>query len=290
MLRRPKNRLIYDLLHGCAGAPDDVIAEARDAGIDLTQPRAVMLIDASDYAFATETGALDESLAGGPKARTQEVVRMVVSFFKLPKDSICATIGDGQVVVLKASNSRNLVGWAGSASADSIGASWANLGALKRAADDLLGRLIAHTRSSMSIGIGRYHPGVAGIADSYQDARAALALGRRVNGPNRAHCLDELGIAAFVAIDNERMKRDLARHLLSPLDREPELLDTLDRFFANDCSPAATAAELGIHRNTLAYRLNKIASMTGLDARRFDEAVQIRLARVLRELAVATVP
>ena len=46
----------------------------------------------------------------------------------------------------------------------------------------------------------------------------------------------------------------------------------------------AAARALGIHRNTLSYRLDKIASLTGLDARRFDAAVQIRLALLLRAL------
>ncbi|WP_369128003.1 helix-turn-helix domain-containing protein [Ligilactobacillus salivarius] len=39
-----------------------------------------------------------------------------------------------------------------------------------------------------------------------------------------------------------------------------------------------------MHRNTLNYRLDKIASLIGLDPRRFDEAVQIRLALLLRKL------
>ena len=48
--------------------------------------------------------------------------------------------------------------------------------------------------------------------------------------------------------------------------------------------PSSTANRLFIHRNTLSYRLDKIASLTGLDPRRFDDAVQIRLAVVLRSL------
>jgi carbohydrate diacid regulator len=98
------------------------------------------------------------------------------------------------------------------------------------------------------------------------------------------HCLDELGIAAFVGLADERTKVDLARHLRSPLDHEAELLETLTAFFAADCSPSVTASRLDLHRNTLGYRLAKIASLTGLDPRHFDAAVQIRLALVLREL------
>ena len=45
-----------------------------------------------------------------------------------------------------------------------------------------------------------------------------------------------------------------------------------------------TAKRLCIHRNTLTYRLEKITSLTGLDPRCFDEAVQIRLALLLQEL------
>jgi carbohydrate diacid regulator len=136
----------------------------------------------------------------------------------------------------------------------------------------------------MTVGIGRYHPGVCGLARSYQDARAALSLGSRFHGQNGVHCLDSLGIAAFVGVSDERTKIDLATYLLSPLDHEPELLETLNVFFAADCSPSQTAARVSIHRNTLSYRFDKITSLTGLDPRRFDDAVQIRLALLLRSL------
>jgi carbohydrate diacid regulator len=158
------------------------------------------------------------------------------------------------------------------------------MAALKRAGAALLTRLRHDTGAAINIGIGRYHPGIRGLACSYEDARAALSLGRRFHGHNQVHCLDGLGIAAFVGVSDERTKVDLATHLLSPLDHEPELLETLDAFFAEDCCPSSTANRLSIHRNTLSYRLDKIASLTGLDPRRFDEAVQIRLALVLRSL------
>src|SRR5690606_21011137 len=110
----------------------------------------------------------------------------------------------------------------------------------------------------------------------------ALSLGRRFHKDERIHWLAELGVAAFVGISDEETKLELAEHLLSPLNEEPELLQTLDQFFADDCSLSLAAAGLCIHRNTLSYRLDKITSLTGLDPRRFDDAVQIRLALMLR--------
>jgi carbohydrate diacid regulator len=93
-----------------------------------------------------------------------------------------------------------------------------------------------------------------------------------------------LGIAAFIGVADEQTKIELATNLLSPLNHEPELLATLDAFFAEDCCPSSSAGKLSIHRNTLSYRLDKITLLTGLDPRRFDDAVQIRLALLMRRL------
>jgi len=220
------------------------------------------------------------------RRRSQLFVGSIVGFFELPDDTICAYSGDGEIAVLKASDSKNLGTWVDrDDDPEPPTASWANLAALKRAGRALLARVQHDTGISVGIGIGRYHPGIGGLARSYQDARAALWLGRRFRGQHRIHCLDGLGVAAFVGLTDERTKIDLARHLLSPLDHEPDLLTTLDVFFDEDCCPSATANRLAIHRNTLRYRLDKTASLTGLDPRRFDDAIQIRLSLMLRSLA-----
>jgi carbohydrate diacid regulator len=92
-----------------------------------------------------------------------------------------------------------------------------------------------------------------------------------------------------VGVSDEATKVDLATHLLSPIAHESELLQTLESFFAHDCSPTSTAKSLSIHRNTLGYRLEKITLLTGLDPRRFDDAVQMRLALTLRALPADSV-
>jgi len=311
--REIKNKFIHDLLRGASGDEESLAREGQILGMDLSRPRAVILIDASSYILATRDG--DRALGSEEHAWrcAQRVIGVVVGFFSLRDDTICAYIGGGEVAVLKASGAKDLSAWAdpqsgadardaGAAtlpplitfpepgahndSADSAGASasWADLGALKRASAALLQRLRRETGAPFSIGVGRYHPGIRALAASYQDAHAALTLGRHFRGPNQAHCLDGLGVAAFVGVADERTKLDLAMHLLSPLDHEVELIDTLTAFFTEDCSPSATANRLTIHRNTLSYRLDKISALTGLDPRHFDDAVQIRLALTLRAL------
>ncbi|HEY7293417.1 MAG TPA: helix-turn-helix domain-containing protein [Dehalococcoidia bacterium] len=282
-----KNRFILDLLRGALDDEAAALREGQILGMDLGRPRAVILIDAADFILSTRgagrRGA--ETAAERAATRARLVIASIVSFFNLPSDTICGYIGDGEIAVLKASTSVDLDRWAVEGEQpEPPDASWANLTALKRAAASLLARLRRDTSVQISLGIGRYHPSIAGLARSYQDARAALSLGRHFHGLNRVHCLDELGVAAFVGLDDERTKIELAAHLLSPLDDEPELLQTLDVFFYENCCPSTAAQRLSIHRNTLAYRLDKIASLSGLDPRHFDDAVQIRLALVLRGL------
>ncbi len=271
-----KNTLVHDLLRGHVSDEESIHRQARILGMDLAPPRAVLLIGAEAY------------LGADGAARSDDIIGSVVRFFHLPSDTICAYIGAGEVAVLKASDAKNLAPWAQVDTGDDKGSdkasAWADLGALKRAAAALVARLAADTGARVSIGVGRYHRGLAGLEHSYADAKAALSLGRRLGQKGDVHCLDSVGIAAFIGVADERTKADLATFLLSPLDDEPELLRTLACLFEHDCQPTATAKVLGVHRNTLSYRLEKIASLTGMDPRRFDDAVQIRLALVMRQL------
>lgn len=282
-----KNQFIYDLLHGKIVDETEILRQAKLLKLDLIPPRAVILIDAADYAMKLSVSDSDDDSSEKVEhqyRRTQLVIGSVVNFFHLPDDTICADLGGGEVAVLKASDTKNLGSWVENGkNADSLNALWTNLTALKRAGDSLLLRLRNDTGAAISIGIGRYHPGILGLARSYQDARMALSLGHHFNGHNQVYCLDRLGIAAFIGVADEQTKVELAKHLLTPLDCEPDLLMTIETFFEKNCSPSATARQLSIHRNTLNYRLDKLASLTGLDPRCFDDAVQIRLALLLRK-------
>jgi len=275
-----KNKFIHDLLRSSSRDESEVLREAQILGLDFTRPRAVILIDAAHYLLSCPmkpSGTLDAQT----QRSVQTIISSIVKFFHLPNDTICAYIGGSEIAVLKASSTQDLEAWADQQ--DPAGnPSWANLSALKRASTALLDQLRSQTRANLSIGIGRYHPGIQGLARSYQDARAALSLGHHFSGGNQVYCLDDLGVAAFIGIADEGTKIDLAKHLLSPLDQEPELLDTLQVFFSENCYLSSTASRLSIHRNTLSYRLDKITSLTGLNPRLFDDAIQIRLALLLR--------
>jgi len=279
--RELKDRFIWRLLHGDIEDDDDALREGQILGMDLQRPRAVMLIDVSSFVLA---GPPREGPSPEHWLRAQSVIKSIVSFFSLPTEAICAYIGEGEIAVLKASSSTDLSPWARSG-IDDMPASWANLSALKHAGEELLGRLKRDADDRTSIGVGRYHRGIRGLARSYEDARTALSIGRGLSGPGRLYCLDQLGMAALVGIRDEATKKGLARHLLGPLEVEPDLLHTLEVYLANNCSVIATSNTLYVHRNTLNYRLEKIASLTGIDPRRFDGAMLLHFALLLCHLA-----
>lgn len=280
-----KNQLIFDLLYGAVKDEAAILSRAKYLNIDLNPPRAVILINATDYIFGSSVAQCNETTETEQRRRMQLVIDSIVKFFHLPNDTICVDLGQGEVCVLKASDTKNLNLWVQREDiSNGLGTSWANLAALKRAANGLLLRLRQDTDASISIGIGRYHPSIQGLARSYEDARIALSLGNQFQGYNRVHCLGELGIAAFIGVSDESTKIELAKYLLSPLDHEPELLMTLNVFFAEDCCLSSSAKRLSIHRNTLSYRFDKIATLTGLEPGKFDDAVQMRLCLLLRTL------
>lgn len=60
-----------------------------------------------------------------------------------------------------------------------------------------------------------------------------------------------------------------------------EMLQTIDMFFRKDLNLSDTARQLYIHRNTLVYRLDKIQRQTGLDLRKFDDAITFKTLLLL---------
>jgi len=62
-----------------------------------------------------------------------------------------------------------------------------------------------------------------------------------------------------------------------------EQIETLETLFACQLNVSDTARQLYLHRNTLLYRLDKLAEQTGLDPRQFSHAVLLQLLLLFRQ-------
>lgn len=65
---------------------------------------------------------------------------------------------------------------------------------------------------------------------------------------------------------------------------DEEMTSTAEEFLENSLNVSETSRKLYLHRNTLAYRLDKIQRLTGLNIRKFSDAVTFRLITILSKL------
>ena len=166
----------------------------------------------------------------------------------------------------------------------------AELDAIVATVHDELRGAIALTGSSevVSLGIGRVRSGLEGIRLSHQDARQALTIGRRLHGPGNVTTFEKLGVYRLIyAAEHLPELRTFQEEALGPLiayDREhgAELVKTLEAFFAANCSPKEAATLLHVHRNTVLYRLERIADISGLDLNASDIRLRLHLALHVR--------
>ena len=126
------------------------------------------------------------------------------------------------------------------------------------------------------------------IAQSYAQASAALRMSVQFNSAGDVHSyrefvlirmLEELPAARraeylSVLLDGE------ARELL----KDEDLAGTAEEFLGNDLNVSETSRNLYMHRNTLMYRLDKLERMTGLNLRKFSDAVTFRVITILNRL------
>jgi carbohydrate diacid regulator len=251
---RSSGELLAAFLRGPNAARAELAPRAARLLRRETDPVAVLVVDATDYVDPTD----DPSSPVRLRHRTNALLAAVDELF--PQDSaVCADMGGGEVALLEVS---------------------ADLDALKRKSAALEQHLAKALRCQPRVGVGLPHRGLAGMVRSYQDARAALRSSAAAS-TGRICCLDEAGLTGLVEGTSRATRRALAERILAPLAGELDLAATLDAYFAADCSPGAAAEQLGLHRNTLAYRLGRVAALTGLDPRRFDDAVQLRVAMQL---------
>jgi purine catabolism regulator len=151
--------------------------------------------------------------------------------------------------------------------------------------DDLQALQRAGGEGAISLGVGTIREGFAGIRRSHAEARQALLLGRRLQGPGHLTMFGELGVYRLIfAAESLPELTDLYTQTLGSLlayDRQNNagLVSTLDAFFAANGSPKEAAERLGVHRNTVLYRLDRIRDITGYDLD--DAGVRMRLQLAL---------
>ncbi|HZK74412.1 MAG TPA: GAF domain-containing protein [Clostridia bacterium] len=154
----------------------------------------------------------------------------------------------------------------------------------KLAAQVLAGAAAVMKPGSASVGIGNLANSVGELARSHLEARQALRLTRRAGGRGRVASYRSLGaFRLLLEVQSPEALRRFVDELLGTLlkyaqSRDTPLLETLEALSAARWVRRAAARNLGIHINSMSYRVERIQSLTGLQLDDPETRVAISIA------------
>lgn len=157
----------------------------------------------------------------------------------------------------------------------------------KKKLEQLIVTIKNTTQLDIRISLGNYfdqHP--YPLIKSYQTAKTTMLIGKQKMPNIRNYYYQELILPVLL---HELSYDWQAEELLLPLkklrqgDNNGVLQNTLQTWFKNNVHNGDTANELFIHRNTLEYRLNKIAKLTGLNLAKFDDRLLLYIGLQLNK-------
>lgn len=132
------------------------------------------------------------------------------------------------------------------------------------------------------VGYGNVANEISDIAQSFQEAKMALQVGKVFYAEKDTISYGKLGIGRLIyqlpmSLCNMFIKEVFGEKIPDVLEDE-EAMSTIAKFFENNLNISETARQLYVHRNTLVYRLERIEKEIGLDIRKFDDAMTFRIA------------
>lgn len=125
---------------------------------------------------------------------------------------------------------------------------------------------------------------------SYRQALSALRMGAIFEQNATVSTYKEYLLVKMLEDMPKYKLQEFLDILLEPESKailsDPEMLTTAEEFLHTSLNVSETSRHLYMHRNTLMYRLDKIERATGLDIRKFQDAMTFRLVMILYKLIV----
>ncbi len=157
---------------------------------------------------------------------------------------------------------------------------------IEKTAKIILDTLNTESMVKARIGVGTVAENISDIARSFKEAQTALLVGSIFESDRFIVSYDNLGLGRLIY----QLPTTLCRLFLNEVFEEGsfESLDnetilTIQKFFENNLNISETSRQLYVHRNTLVYRLDKIQKITGLDLRKFDDAIIFKVSMLVKK-------
>ncbi|GBQ19026.1 sugar diacid utilization regulator [Gluconacetobacter sacchari DSM 12717] len=249
---RLREELVLSLVREAATPPALARSAAR-LGIDLRQPRVAAII-------AIRSEGQDAAALLGERHH------LITLLCEPERGNLVAPLSLDEIAVLKpALTSRG---------------TW-SLDWHRERAHRLLARAHAATGLELRLALGGFVEGATGLVRSFHTAQATLEVGRRLHPARPLLFYDEMRLAVLLDAPSQDWRTQELRAPLRPLlaaSGHATLLHTLRTWLAHGMRPQPTAAALGLHRNSLDYRLRRIERLCKIDLASSADIVALYLA------------
>ena len=137
--------------------------------------------------------------------------------------------------------------------------------------------------------IGGFVSNFIDIAVSYKQALYAKECANNFGYKNSVCAYKDFAILKITeelsSLKAQEMLTALSYPAIEEVLNDQELFETAENFLSNDLNVSETSRVMHIHRNTLMYRLDKIEKLTGLDIKKFNDALDFRLISIILKRA-----
>lgn len=225
-------------------------AWAARLALDITKPRVAVVIE---FHQPSPVNGVDN-------------IRQVVDLLEYPeRDNLVAVVSMNEIVVLKPCHDPEH----GGSEVES------------RRIDKLITRLRENRIAGYDIALGQVFMDPRDLHLSWQSARQALRIGKERQPGKHKHLYQELRLPVLLSPlgdywQGEQLCEAIVK--LKTRDKSGQLLKTLRMLFTHGANLTECANALYIHRNTLRYRLDKIAEITGISTQNFVGLVELYIA------------
>ena len=155
---------------------------------------------------------------------------------------------------------------------------------LEKTANMILDMLNTEAMTKVHVAFGTIVGDIKEVSRSYKEAKMALDVGKIFYSSKNVVAYNRLGIGRLIyqlpiPLCEMFMTEVFGENLPDTFDEET--LTTINKFFENNLNVSETSRQLYVHRNTLVYRLEKLEKSTGLDIRKFDDALTFKIAMMV---------
>lgn len=246
--KRYREELINQLIHG-ENNPDSVSAMVSYLGVNLQQPRVVLLIELE-------------------QPDSNELRNLMDYFEYSVRDHLVTFNHFNELVILKPINLKH--------GSHDVRQEFSELQKFKSYVESVgFSRMI----------IGGYFEGEDGIRRSYQTAKAAQAMANRMKLKHQYVFYDEYMLPAlFGELADSWQAQELSKAWLKLIEQDPKgiLQTTLRQYFEQNCDLSQTASSLHIHINTLRYRLQRLEEITSMKINNIQNIVWLYIGMQLQ--------